>query len=164
MKTRNTNISSIFAKASLLIFLAVATGISASAQKSFNAFNLFNLIKIEEAKETVLENTVTAIVEVDLYSNSLDFVLEESMEIKEWMTKSSAWNYNEDNAEIELEEEMNVENWMTSAWNTMEMSVTESVVEEEIPVEDWMSNFNVYSSTEAEIELEAWMYSSDSWK
>lgn len=165
MKTRNTNISNIFTKAALLFVLTAATAVAASAQKSFNGLNLFQFIKFEEAKETVSENALTAVVEVDLYSSSLDFVVEESMEIEAWMTESSEWNYGAANVtEIALEEEIVVENWMTSAWNSNESLLNEFVTEEEIPVEDWMSNFDANSNTETEIELEAWMYSAESWK
>jgi hypothetical protein len=67
-----------------------------------------------------------------------------------------------------IEEYIELENWMTSNadWSINMSLLNETAVEEEIQVEDWMTNFKIPQpgEQESEIQLEAWMYTMDSWK
>jgi hypothetical protein len=141
MKTQKTNNNSI---RTILVATAVMIGgLTVSAQKSlatFNLYELFNNAEIENAS-TIATAASTATMELDPYTGSLDFVIEEYIELENWMTSNADWSIN--------------------------MSLlNETAVEEEIQVEDWMTNFKIPQpgEQESEIQLEAWMYTMDSWK
>ena len=169
MKTMNNNIKSILISFGFIFSILMVAGLSANAQKSFYHLNLRNLLnsELETVNVVATENVATAVVEVDLYANSLDFVIEESMNVEEWMTNGSDWtNSSHMVADVVAEQEIELESWMSSDWSVASGTLSESVMEEEIPVEDWMTDFQTDTNqmVEEEIELEAWMYSSNSWK
>lgn len=139
MKTQKTNIATRLKKAGLVLLMVLVTGMVVNAQKSFHSFGSLPIWKSETASSVKSLSTAIAVVEVDLYSNSLDFVVDEAFE---------------------------VEAWMTSEWIAPANVLAETAVEEQVQIEDWMINFSVLENEdiEKEIQLEAWMYSNDSWK
>lgn len=164
----NKNIKSILTNIGIIFSILMVAGFSANAQKSFYQFDLRNLLKteMEKVNPTAVENASTAIVELDLYSHSLDFVIEESLQVEDWMTDRSEWMHRESMvADVAAEQEVDLENWMSSVWAVTASWTNESVVEKEIPLEDWMTGFTLENSQmEEELELEAWMYTVDEWK
>jgi hypothetical protein len=168
MKTFNKNIKSILTNIGFIFSILMVAGFSVNAQKSFDQLNLRNLLKTEMETMNVVatENVATAVVKLDLYANSLDFVIEESLNVEEWMTNSSEWiNSENEVADVATEQEIDLENWMSSDWALTAGLSNESVLEEEITLEDWMTGFTLENlQMEKEPELEAWMYTVESWK
>lgn len=139
MKTQNTTNTGNFTKVVFTSIAAFIIGFSAVAQTSFNVVNLQKVFT-EKAmaekvvEESVFEPAVTTTIEFDVYTGSLDFVMEGPMEVENWMLTGADWLVEE------VEEEIQIEDWMTS------FSSSETV------------------SSEDEIALEAWMYTMESWK
>ena len=137
MKTRTNNKSET--KRAFLSFVFAAFFVtSLVAQASHNNRSLKNLIEKPTIKAE-LESTVIAKVEVDLYSNSLDFVIEKPVEVENWMTNPTNWA---NNAHVE-----------------------DKAVEEDPALEGWMNNISDFQTVDFTdtLRLEAWMQTSETW-
>jgi hypothetical protein len=139
MKTR-TNITRSIKKGLLSIVLTSFISAGVFAQTSQPTFTIKDILSPKaEVKAESTGPSMVATVEVDFYAKSLDFVVEEEMEVENWMTDDSAWGE-----------------------NTAEKGAAE---ENELTVEDWMTDVSSFANatTENTVKLEAWMKTSGSW-
>ncbi len=137
MKTLTNNKSET--KRALLSFVFAAFFVtSILAQTSHNNRSLKNLFEKPSAK-VEMESNVVAEVEVDLYSNSLDFVIEKPVEVEDWMTNQTDW--------------------------ASEIQAGDEVIEEQPALEGWMNNISDFQNIEFSetMRLEAWMKTTETW-
>lgn len=167
MKTQVTNTAKKgIKKTGLLLFMVVIAGFAGYAQKSFNPFDL----KLEFISNVVSNQSTAfsanAIVEMDHFSGTLDFAVEEPLNVENWMVSAGDWSISE--TENIKESEIKFEDWMVSSadWVAIEKVLGENVNEDELAYEKWMTDFEAGNIVEAEeeIELEAWMYTIKDWK
>ena len=109
------------------------------AQKSVPKWRLFNANNVE-AEVVYAEPTSVAIVSYDNYLKTLDFIVENKIELEDWMTNTEAWESNLVKNE-------------------------EAVVEEELALEEWMLDFSLLDEIrDSDLALEEWMNSTECWK
>ena len=91
MKTR-TNTTGILGKTLFTFVLTLMISAGAFAQTSHDKFSLKSLFNSNKAEEVeVMKSSVIAMVEVNLYDKSLDFVIEKPMNVENWMTDVESW-------------------------------------------------------------------------
>jgi hypothetical protein len=90
-----------------------------------------------------------------------EIVVEESIGLEGWMTKSEFWRLKSIEIIEETEEALNIENWMTESFN-FEVS---NPVDVPIQIENWMTDENIWKLNESEKEMaiEAWMTKETNW-
>jgi hypothetical protein len=132
MNTQN-NITRRIRKLSLVILTALLLSCSYSFAAEYPASNLKNDIAFET--EIKIEKWMTSLSSWNSKTIALieTNVIEEEIEIEDWMlnTDYSNWNYEEN------ESELIIESWMLDA---SDENWTNDSVEEEQEIESWMTN------------------------
>ncbi len=134
---RVENISVNSKRVLVIVSIALISTSGLFAQKSVSKWRLFETNKAE-AEVVYSAPSSVAVVSYDNYLKTLDFIIEDKVELEDWMTDASEW-------------ESNVQ--------------TDEFFEEELALEEWMLNFSLLNDLQdSDLALEEWMNSTENWR
>ena len=108
-----------------------------------------------------------------LNASSQETIVENALEMENWMTDASVWNTGSVAiAEVETEASLQLENWMidASVWNTTDADLLKAANESALDMESWMTDQAIWEvvpqveETETRLVLENWMVNDNTWK